>query len=53
MEYLAEVSSGDARIALSALELAAITTELQENGIIKITLPIMEECVQKKAIKFA
>ncbi len=52
MEYLAEVSSGDARIALSALELAAITTELQENGIIKITLPIMEECVQKKAIKF-
>ena len=52
MEYLASVSNGDARIALNALELAAITSELDIEGKIHITQETIEDCVQKKSITF-
>lgn len=52
IEYLAVVSNGDARIALNAVELAAITSELGLEGKIHIDLGIIEECVQRKAITF-
>lgn len=52
ISYLAEVSNGDARIALNALELAAETSELESDGHIHITVETIEECVQKKAITF-
>jgi putative ATPase len=50
--YLAEVSNGDARIALNAIELAAVTSELESDGNIHITVSTIEECVQRKAITF-
>jgi len=52
IKYLAEVSNGDARIALNAIELAAMTTDLGEDGRIHITVETIEECVQRKAITF-
>lgn len=52
IDYLSEISNGDARIALNALELAVITSEIGENGKIKIDVNIIEDCVQKKAINF-
>lgn len=52
MAFLASVSGGDARIALNALELAVITSELDRDGIIRIDLKTMEECLQKKVITF-
>jgi putative ATPase len=52
INYLAVISNGDARVALNALELAAVTTDLDADGKIHITMKIMEECVQKKAITF-
>lgn len=52
VKYLAAVSSGDARIALNALEIAVITSDLGKDGIIHIDLSIIEECVQKKSITF-
>lgn len=52
VRYLAEVSNGDARIALNAIELAAVTTELGKDGQIHITVETIEECVQRKAITF-
>ena len=52
VSYLAEVSNGDARIALNAIELAAETSELESNGHIHITVKTIEECVQRKAITF-
>lgn len=52
VKYLSEISNGDARIALNAIELAAITTELGTDGRIHITTATIEECVQKKAITF-
>lgn len=52
LEYLAAVSGGDARIALNAIELAAVTSELGPEGVITIDLPTIEECVQKRAVAF-
>ncbi len=52
IEYLAELSGGDVRVALNALELSALTTEMNANGDIEITKDIMSECIQKKKIGF-
>ncbi len=52
ISYLAEISNGDARSALNAIELAAVTSEIENDGRIHITLKTIEECVQKKAITF-
>lgn len=52
MDYLCEVSSGDARTALNSLELAVLTSELGEDGKIDIGIDTIEQCVQKKAIRF-
>jgi putative ATPase len=52
IRYLAEVSNGDARIALNAMELAAMTSDLGPDGRIHVDLAVIQECVQKKAITF-
>lgn len=52
LEYLAAVSNGDARAALNAIELAAITSEIGADGRIHVGMGTIEECVQKKAITF-
>ncbi|HBQ63447.1 MAG TPA: replication-associated recombination protein RarA, partial [Clostridiales bacterium] len=52
MDHLVQISSGDARIALNALEIAATTTDPLPNGRIILDLPTIEECVQKKSIAF-
>ena len=51
-EFLAEICDGDARAALNALELADLTTDRSDDGYIHITLPVVEECIQKKAIRY-
>ena len=40
------VSNGDVRTALNDLEVAVLTTPVQEDGFIHITEPIAKECVQ-------
>jgi len=52
LDALAEISNGDARIALNAIELAVISSEIDAQGKIKITTETIEECVQKKTISF-
>lgn len=52
MRHIAKMSDGDARKALSALEIAVLTTPPDENNIIKITLQVAEESIQKKAIVY-
>jgi putative ATPase len=52
LQYLSEVSNGDARMALNAMELAVMTSELEADGRIHISLGTIEECVQRKAITF-
>ena len=52
LEFLADLSGGDARSALNAVELGVLTTEPQEDGKIHITLEVAEECIQKRAIRY-
>lgn len=52
LNHIAEMSDGDARKALSALELAVLTTKPDNKGQIMITLDIAEESIQKKHIVY-
>ena len=52
LEHIAKMADGDARKALSALEIAALTTQPGENGKIIITKEIAEESIQKKAVVY-
>lgn len=51
-EFLADVSNGDARNALNAVELAVLTTPPSEDGKIHITLSVAQECIQKRVLKY-
>lgn len=48
--YFAHASGGDVRSALNALELAVLSTDQNEDGIIYIDKATAEECLQKKSI---
>ncbi|OGB87945.1 AAA family ATPase [candidate division WOR-1 bacterium RIFCSPLOWO2_02_FULL_46_20] len=52
LEHLAKLSDGDARRALSALELGALSTKPDKNGLIHFTLKVAEESIQKKAVVY-
>ncbi|MCC8029452.1 MAG: replication-associated recombination protein A [Lachnospiraceae bacterium] len=52
LDFLADAANGDARSALNALELGILTTERAADGVIHITLPAAEECIQKRKIKY-
>lgn len=52
LSHLAAVCEGDARRALNALEIAALTTPPQEDGIVQLTRHEIEESVQKKAVVY-
>lgn len=52
LDFLADVSEGDARKALNALELSVLTTDRGSDGIIHITTEIAEECIQKRNVKY-
>lgn len=51
LAHLAKLSDGDARRALSALELGVLTTP-PKKGIIQFTLQVAEESIQKKAVVY-
>ena len=52
LAFLADMANGDARAALNALELAALTTTPDPNGAIQIDLETAQECIQKRAIGY-
>ena len=53
LHFLAEVSEGDARNALNAVELGILSTDRnEETGKIEITLPVAEECIQRRSIRY-
>ncbi len=52
LEALADIAGGDARHALNAIELAVLTTARDENGKLEITVPVIEECIQKRVVKY-
>jgi len=52
LQHLAKVCEGDARRALNALEIAALTTPADKDGRIRITRAITEDSIQKKAVVY-
>lgn len=52
LDHWANISNGDCRTALNALELAFLTTPKDANGEINITLEVAEECIQKRAVNY-
>ncbi|MBI3868353.1 MAG: replication-associated recombination protein A [Verrucomicrobia bacterium] len=52
LRHLSRVADGDARKALNALEIAALTTPPSADGVVRITLDVAEQSIQKKAIVY-
>ncbi|WP_270577787.1 replication-associated recombination protein A [Caldibacillus thermoamylovorans] len=48
LKFLANATNGDLRSALNGLELAVLSTEPSDDGIIHINVEIAGECIQKK-----
>ena len=52
LRHLAKISDGDARKALNSLEIAALTTAPEADGVIHLTLEVAEQSIQKKAVVY-
>jgi putative ATPase len=52
LRHLAKMADGDARKALNALEIAALTTAPDIKGVIHIDLAAAEQSIQKKAVVY-
>jgi putative ATPase len=52
LRHIARMSDGDGRKALSALEIAAVTTAPEKDEYIHLTLPVAEESIQKKVVVY-
>ncbi len=52
LDFLADISGGDARHALNAIELGVMTTQRDADGLIHITLEVAQECIQKRAVRY-
>ena len=51
-EFLSTICDGDARHALTALEIAMRSTPPDEKGVIHLTLDVIQECVQRKMVRY-
>jgi putative ATPase len=51
-DHFAEYCNGDARRALNALEVAVLTTDPDDAGVIVIDAEVAEESIQKKAVVY-
>lgn len=52
LEFLADISGGDARNALNAVELGILTTDRGDDGKIHITLEVASQCIQKRVVRY-
>ncbi len=52
LDFLADISGGDARMALNAIELGVLTTGRREDGKIHIDMAVAEECIQKRILRY-
>jgi putative ATPase len=52
LDFLADISGGDARNALNAIELGILTTKRSDDGKIHITLDVASECIQKRVVRY-
>ena len=52
LEFLADIVGGDARSALNALELAAMTTDPGSDGTVHVTVDVAASCIQKRVLGY-
>ena len=52
LEFLADLSGGDARHALNAIELGIMTTDRSDDDKIHITVEVAQECIQKRRVLY-
>ena len=51
LTHIVRVANGDCRSALNALELAVLSTPMEADGSIHITLPVAEESIQSRVLQ--
>ncbi|MDO4865078.1 MAG: replication-associated recombination protein A [Clostridia bacterium] len=51
MAHIVQVANGDVRSALNALELAVLTTPMEADGSIHVTLSVAEESIQSRVMQ--
>ena len=51
-DFLAEICDGDARHALTALEIAMRSTPKGDDGVVHLTLEVIQECVQRRQVRY-
>ena len=52
IEFLAKAVEGDVRTALNALELAVISSDVEQDGSVTITEEIIEDCLQSRKLHY-
>ena len=52
LHFLADLSGGDARLALNAVKLGILTTSRSDDGWIHLTLDVVSECIQKRVVRY-
>lgn len=52
LKFLAEISDGDARRALNALEVGCLTTPKNKDGAVVLSLEVAQESIQKKQVQY-
>lgn len=51
-DFLAKICDGDARHALTALEIAMRSTPADDDGVVHLTLDVIQECVQRRQVRY-
>ena len=51
-QFLSEICDGDGRHALTALEVAVRSTPASSDGVIHLTLDVIQECVQRRQVQY-
>ena len=52
VDHFAEFAGGDIRNALNALEVAALSTPKNSEGVVEITLDIAQQSIQKRSVRY-
>ena len=50
--FLSTICDGDARHALTALEIAVRSTPADDKGVVHLTLDVIQECVQRRQVQY-
>lgn len=52
LHHIADKSDGDVRKALASLEISCLTTPPDDDGVVRLTLEVAEESIQRKAVVY-